>query len=168
MVVTGLNALTWAGMEHGWWGRPGWFALPDEPSALRTAVALVVLATASGNLAELHQVFDHALARLRAAPFVDAARARGEAVLPHLVANLAPAVLDVGATRVAALLSSLVVVEKLLLLPGAGSLLWSACLARDVPLAMGVAIVAAALVASVRLFADLSRLALDPRLRAAG
>jgi ABC-type dipeptide/oligopeptide/nickel transport system permease component len=66
----------------------------------------------------------------------------------------------------AALLGTVVVVEKLLLLNGAGAMLWQACARRDFPLASGITQAAAALVALVRLGAELARIALDPRARA--
>ncbi len=166
LTVTAINATVWALIGAGWIDRPDWFALPDQASALRTALAIVVLAYASGGLAELHQATDAELTRVRRAPFIEAARARGEPVLPHFVSNLLPPLLDLAATRVPAVLSALVVVEKLLLLNGAGAMLWQACLKRDFPLAIGIGLAAAALVAAFRLTIDLARLALDPRLRA--
>lgn len=167
LLVTGLNAGTWALLEAGRIGRPDWFALPDTPSALRTALAVVVLAVASGGLAELHAACDAELGRLVRAPFVEAARARGAPTWPHLLTNVLPPVLDLAASRGAALLGALVVVEKVLLFNGAGALLWQACLQRDVPLAVGVTVAAAAVVAALRLAADLLRIAVDPRLRGA-
>lgn len=162
--VTALNAAVWAGMERGWWDRPEWFALPDTESGVRTALAITVLAVASGNLAHLHTVCEAELRALRAAPFIEAARARGARVTPHLVHNLLPPVLDLAAGRAAALLGTLVVVEKLLLLNGAGAMLWQSCVQRDFPLATGLVLAAAAFAAGVRLAADLARLAVDPRL----
>lgn len=165
-VVTAINALVWHGIGAGWWDRPDFFALPDAPSSMRTAVAITVLAVTSSQLASLHAELEAELTALRAAPFIEAARARGAPTWPHLAGNLLPPLLDFGAGRVAALLGSLVVVEKLLLLNGAGAMLWQACARRDFPLATGLTLAAAALVATTRLLADLARLALDPRLQA--
>lgn len=163
--VVGINAGVWALMERGTLDRPAWFALPDTPSALRTALGVTVLAVASGGLTELHAAFAAEIARLRGAPFVEAARARGAATWPHVLHNLVPPLAEITAARVGAVLGSLVVVEKLLLFPGAGAVLWQACRLRDVPLATGITLVAAAVVAGTRLVADLVRLSVDPRLR---
>lgn len=168
LLVTGLNAGTWSLLERGVIDRPSWFALPDTPSFLRTALAVAVLAVASGGLTEMHAACDAELRRLRAAPFVAAAAARGAPTWPVLLRNLAPALADIAASRVAWLLGSLVVVEKILLFNGAGAALWQACRLRDFPVAVGYALVAAACVAAARLVAELVRLALDPRLRSAG
>lgn len=167
LAVMGLNALTWALLERGLIDRPEWFALPDAPGSVRTALAITVLALASGGLTEMHMVCETELRRLRAAPFVDAARARGAAVWPHLLHNLVPTVATLLASRTATLLGSLVVVEKVLLFSGAGAMLWQACRQRDYPLAIGITLVAAAVVCGARLAADLVRVSIDPRLRSA-
>lgn len=165
VAVTGLNAATWAAVERGWIDRPDWFALPDTPSALRTALAVAVLAVASGGLGELHAAFDGEVRRLRAAPFLEAARARGAPVWPRLLHNLVPPIASVAASRTAYLLGSLVIVEKVLLYNGAGAMLWQAARLRDYPLAIGITLVAAAVVCGARLVGDLVRIAVDPRLR---
>ncbi|MDP2311865.1 MAG: ABC transporter permease [Pseudomonadota bacterium] len=168
VLVMGINAATWALIERGAIARPDWFALPDTPSAVRTALAIGVLAVASGGLTEMHAACDAELRRLRAAPFVDAARARGAPTWPVILHNLVPPLADIAASRAAWLLGSLVVVEKLLLYSGAGAALWQACRLRDYPVAIGITLVAAIVVAGTRLVADLVRLAVDPRLRSAG
>lgn len=165
LLVTGINAAIWALLERGLIERPEWFALPDTPSAVRTALAVGVLAVASGGLTEMHAACDAELRRLRVAPFVDAARARGAAAWPVVLHNLVPHLADLAASRAAWLLGSLVVVEKLLLFSGAGAALWQACRMRDYPVAIGITLVAAIVVAGTRLVADLVRLAVDPRLR---
>lgn len=164
LLVTAINAAVWAAMNRGWIERPAFFALPDQESGLRTVLAVGVVAVASGNLAALYAACTTELDALRSAPFIEAARARGAAIWPHLVWNLLPPLLDLGAGRAAALLGTVVVTEKLLLVNGAGAMLWQACRQRDYPLAMGITLMAAVFVALVRLLADLARLALDPRL----
>lgn len=167
LLVMGLNAATWALLERGLIARPEWFALPDTASTFRTVVAIVVLVVASGGLTEMHAACDAELRRLRVAPFVDAARARGAPTWPIVLHNLVPPLLDIAASRTALLLGSLVVVEKLLLYTGAGAALWQACRLRDYPVAIGITLLAAMVVAGARLFADLLRMAIDPRLRGA-
>jgi peptide/nickel transport system permease protein len=165
VAVMAINATTWALIGRGWIERPDWFALPDTPSGLRTTLAIVVLAVASGSLTEMHAACDSELRKLRAAPFVEAARARGAPTWPVVLHNLAAPLADIAASRAAWLLGSLVVVEKLLLFSGAGAMLWQACRLRDYPVAIGITVAAAAVVAGTRLVADLVRLAVDPRLR---
>jgi peptide/nickel transport system permease protein len=162
--VTVLNEATWALVERGWILRPSWFALPDTPSGLRTGLAVAVLALGSGSLAEVHAAVEDEIVRLRNSSFVDAAEARGAPTAPHVLWNLVPALTTIMANRAAFFVGGLVVVEKVLLLNGAGSMLWQACGARDYPLALGLTLVAAATVCSARLAGDVLRLAVDPRL----
>ena len=41
------------GADHGWIDRPSWFALPAEPSLLRTTLAIGLLAVGSGALSDV-------------------------------------------------------------------------------------------------------------------
>lgn len=165
LLVIGINESAFALIEAGRIDRPEWFALPDQDSWLRTALAITVLAVGSGCLTELHAACEDELVRVRNAGFIDAARARGAPLWPHILPNLIPPLATLAAGRIAFLLGGLVIVEKVLLLNGAGALMWEACLKRDYPLAMGLSIVAALTVALASLLGDLVRVAIDPRLR---
>lgn len=165
LLVLGLNEATWALVQAGRLDRPDWFALPDQPSAVRDALAISVLALGSGALGETHAALEEAVERILRSPFVTAARARGGGVAAVVLRNLVPPLLAVVAQRVAPLLGGLVIAEKVLLMNGAGALLWQACLQRDHPLAMGLGLAGALVVAGAQLLTDLTRLALDPRLR---
>ncbi len=162
-----LNELAFHGMEAGWFGRPGWFALPDTDSALKTALAITVLAVGSGALAEVHAAVEDEMVRLRNAAFVDAAVARGAPVWKHLLWNLLPPLATIAYGRAAFFVGGLVIIEKVLQLNGAGSMLWQACRLRDYPVALGITILAAAAVCGARLLGDLVRISVDPRLREA-
>lgn len=166
LLVSGINEATFAAIGAGWIDRPSWFALPDQPSAMRSALAIAVLAVASGGLTELHLELEGAIDRVRGSGFVDATRARGLPVWPHVGRNLVAPVATAVAGRVAFFVGGLVILERVLLLNGAGAALWQAALLRDHPVAVGVAVLAAAVVAGARLLADLVRIAIDPRLRA--
>lgn len=167
LTVHGLNAGAWALMEAGTIARPGWFALPIEDHPLRWAVAVTLLALGSGALAEVHAESEALLRRIRRSGYVQAARARGAPTLPHVVRNLLPPLTVVIASRAAFFVGGLVILEKILLLNGAGAILWRAALDRDYPLALGITLLAAAVVGLARLAADSARLALDPRRRSA-
>lgn len=165
-LVTGLNTLAWLGMERGLWGRPAWFTLPDTDSALRTTLAIGVLGLFSGSLAEAREGLAAEVEALDRAPFVEAAHARGEAVRPVYVRHLVVPTVRALADRVPALLGSLVVVERMMGLPGAGSALWEACRVRDWPLASALVLGFAAVVVTARLGADVVGVVIDPRRRA--
>ncbi len=161
-----INAFTFWGMEVGYWSRPEWFALPDQPSSFRAILAITLLAVGSGALTELHLEVESALSRIRASGYVDAARARGSSTFGLIAWNLVPPLASLLASRAAFFAGGLVVLERVMLLNGAGSILWRAALIRDYPVAMGVALLAAVWVTGARAAADFTRLAVDPRMRA--
>ncbi len=166
-LVSALNAATFAGIQEGWVDRPDWFALPDQAGLFRSALAVFVLAVASGNVGTISTSFAAEIARARQSPWMEALRARGESVTLPLLANLLPTGLSIAGSRVVYLVGGLVVTEKLLLIQGAGNLLWEACIRRDYPLALGLGLAAGATVLVLRWLADSARIAADPRLRGA-
>ena len=165
--VFGLNSVAWSLMEAGSITRPEWFALPDQASALRTGLAVIILAVRSGSLSEVHKEVENALVEVRQSGFVDAARARGTPLWPHLAWNLIAPLSNIAVSRAAFFVGGLVIIEKVLLLNGAGSILWRAAELRDYDLCLGITLFAALVVTTTRFSADIVRITFDPRLRAA-
>ena len=163
--VMAFNEAAWHLMAAGRIARPGWFALPDQASLLRGALAATVLGLGSGSLAELHAACEDELVRLRSSDFVEAAVARGASTTPHLLWNLVGPLTHLASRRATFLVGGLVIVEKVLLLQGAGALFWDASLGRDYPLAAGLGLAAALVVCTVNLGGDALRLIIDPRAR---
>lgn len=163
LLVAWINTATWSLMQAGAIGRPDWFALPLEDHPLRWALAVTILAVGSGALAEVHSESESLLGRIRGSGYVEAARARGAAVWPHIVRNLLPPLTTLIASRTAFFVGGLVILEKILLLNGLGAILWRAALDRDYPLALGITLVTAGIVAAARLIGDVVRTGLDPR-----
>ncbi|MCO4743422.1 MAG: ABC transporter permease [Proteobacteria bacterium] len=163
--VHGINELTFSLIEAGNIARPAWFALPAEASLVRSTLAIVLLAVGSGSLAEIHQEVEQALLTIRRSGFVDAARSRGEPTTLLIARHLLIPVASLAAARTGFLLGGLVILEKVLLINGAGAILWQAALLRDVPVALGITLFSAATVCLARLAADAVRIGLDPRLR---
>jgi peptide/nickel transport system permease protein len=161
--INGLNAAAFDLMNRGFISRPGWFALPDTDSWLRTALAISLLALGSGALTDLHGQVEDAFVQVRGSGYVDAARARGEPIGPHVAWNLVPMLATLVCSRVAFFVGGTVVLEKVLLLNGVGAVLWQAAQLRDYNVALGITVVLAAVVVSVRVAGDLGKLALDPR-----
>jgi peptide/nickel transport system permease protein len=167
LAVSLINEVTWWAVERHWMARPSWFALPAEPSAVRSAVAVAALAVGSGALAEVHADLEDALVRIRSSPWVDAARARGATPWGAILRAMVPALASTLSDRAALMVGGALVVEQVLLMQGAGAVLWQAARMRDYDLALGVALLAAILVAGTRLVGDGLTLAVDPRLREA-
>jgi len=164
--VVSINEATFYAIEAGWIARPSWFALPLGDSILKSALGVTVLAIGSSALTDVHQASDDELRRIRRSGYVDAARARGAPLWPHVLWNLVPPLTTITVSRTAFFVGGLVVVEKVLQLNGAGAMLWQACRMRDYPLALGLVVGAAAVVCAARLVGDVVRIGVDPRLRA--
>ena len=144
---------------------PAWFPLLMESSSLKSALAVTVLALGSSALTEIHGTAEREIRRIRSSGYVDAARARGAAIWPHTLSNLLPALSTLVSSRAAFFLGGAIIVEKVFGLHGLGDVLWEACRRRDFPLVLGITLLSAAFVCGMRLLADWSRIALDPRQR---
>jgi len=167
LLVHTLNTAAWSLMQAGSIARPGWFALPVEDHPFRWALAVAILAVGSGALAEIHAEAEGLLERIQGSGYVQAARARGAPLWPHVARNLLPPLATILASRAAFFVGGLVILEKILLLNGVGAILWRAAIDRDYPLALGITLLTAAAVGLARLLADAVRLSLDPRRREA-
>lgn len=165
LLITGLNELTFAAMQRGWIDRPGWFSLPDTASLLRDGLAVAVLVWGGGRLASTVAEVRHRMRVLDRSPALDALRARGLPTGPAVAAGVMPVLIALPGQRSAAVLGALVVVEKLFLRPGAGATFWDAVVARDLPLAVGLAVVGAGLAVGLRLLGELGVLWAEPRAR---
>lgn len=164
VAVHGLNAGAFAALQAGA-PRPGWFPLPDAPSLLRTLLALALVAWSAGALGGGVARLRAAVDALRDADWLQAMAVQGTPTTPALLRALLPPVLALGGTQVLRTTGALVVVEKLLGLGGAGDLLWTAALGRDLPLVAALAVGFAVVVGVLRLAFALAERAADPRLR---
>jgi len=101
--------------------------------------------------------------------FIRTARAKGlgkaRVVLRHAVPNaLLPVVAMVG-IDIGILMSGIVVVEAVFGWPGIGQLAWQAIQRVDIPIIMGVTLVAACAIVIGNLIADMVALFIDPRIK---
>lgn len=163
--VLAINAVTWALMERNLIDRPPWFALPAEPGAMRSAVAIVVLAVGSARWSQVSAWARRLLEGLDRASFMEAARSRGQRTMGTTLHHLLVPTARLASEQVPSCFAGLIVVERALGLPGAGTLFWQACAGRDWPVAVGVALGAALLTAAARLVAETVAVVVDPRER---
>jgi peptide/nickel transport system permease protein len=101
--------------------------------------------------------------------FVRTARAKGlskaRVVVRHAVPNaLLPVIAMVG-SDIGMLMSGIVVVESVFGWPGIGQLAWQAIQRVDIPIIMGVTLVAACAIVIGNLIADILALFMDPRIK---
>lgn len=141
----------------------------DTASALLAVSVLPVATIVFGSIAHLVRLIRSGLIEALASDFVERARFTGlgelRLVLRHaLPAAVIPA-LNSAALYVAGLLSGIVVVEKVFAYPGLGMILLQAVDKREVAVVQAISLLAAVLVVTMNLLADLAVVALDPRTR---
>ncbi|MCV6588263.1 MAG: ABC transporter permease [Marinobacterium sp.] len=106
-----------------------------------------------------------------ASDFVQMARLKGvpywQIVFRHALPSAMLPAVNIIALTIAWLLGGVVIIEQVFNYPGIGTLMISAIYDRDLPLVQAIALVLAAIYVGVNLLADLTSLALNPRLRTA-
>ena len=149
-------AVGYVAIENGVWQ---WFHHLILP-------ALTLAAVTTGELARqlrasLHEVMD--------TDYVLAAEARGlsrsRIVMRHGFKNAAVPLVTVLGVRTSQLIGSTVVIERIFLVNGIGSLAVNAVLARDIPVVLGVVVVTSILVLVINVLVDASYPYFVPRLR---
>jgi peptide/nickel transport system permease protein len=145
-------------------------AFANDTAGVLLAVSVLPVATiVFGSIAHLVRLIRSGLIEALASDFVERARFTGlgelRLVLRHaLPAAVIPA-LNSAALYVAGLLSGIVVVEKVFAYPGLGMILLQAVDKREVAVVQAISLLAALLVVTMNLLADLAVVALDPRTR---
>ncbi len=103
------------------------------------------------------------------ADYVDTARAKGltgaQVFLRHVLPNSLISTISIIGVRVSWIIGGTVVVEKIFSVPGLGSLLIDAIVARDLPVIRGLTVFFAILVVIVNLITDICYALADPRVR---
>jgi len=124
---------------------------------------------ALGSLALAMRLIGDALERVVEARPSQAARARGASrarvLMTQGMAEAGTRMVSLAALMLPGLVSGSVLVESIFALPGAGRLFYVAASRRDLPVLLGVSLVAAAATLAASLLADAAHRLLDPRLR---
>jgi len=133
-----------------------------------TSIILPTITLSLPIIGVLSQVLRRQLEEVLEQPFIVTARARGlsdAAVrLRHALRHALIPALTVSGLLVAGLLASAVVVETVFNRQGLGRLMADATANRDVPLVIGIALVAASANVAMNIAVDLLYVAIDPRL----
>lgn len=118
---------------------------------------------------ELIQIMRSAIARTLDEPFTLSARARGISDIAysyhHAIRHASLPVITVTGSIVGSLLTNAFVIEQLFGRTGIGTLTVKAVLLRDIPVVVGVALVAAAIYIAISTLVDILYVLVDPRLR---
>jgi peptide/nickel transport system permease protein len=164
----GLMIALFFGLKLNWFpvsgyvsGVSGFFRTLTLP-ALTLGLSLVVLVTRSLR-SNLIQVLD--------SEYVEAARSRGisewRIIFKHSMRNAVMPTFTILSAVIGFLIGGTVIIEQVFQIPGVGSLLVQAILARDYSLVQALALIAGTLVVMASLFTDILQAVLDPRVRLA-
>lgn len=145
----------------------GWF--PVSGAGSFSALVLPALALAIPLGAYLTQVFREGTERSLEVPYSTTARSRGISDtglrVHHSLRHGVLPVITLSGLVVGSLLGGAVITEQVFGRPGLGQVTVAAVHAKDVPVILGVAIVATAAFVIATTIADLLRLLVDPRIR---
>ena len=145
----------------------GWHLLPPSGSHGWQALILPSVALAMPVAAVLSQVLRQALEDILEQPFIAMARARGMSEtgvrLKHALRHALVPLVTLSGFVFASLLGGAVVIELLFSRQGIGRLMLDSAVSKDVPLLLGITLLAATIYAVVNLFVDLINHWVDPR-----
>ncbi|MBJ6133817.1 ABC transporter permease [Ochrobactrum sp. Q0168] len=174
--VSSAIELTFASMPTFWLGlllltifsyKLGW--LPAISRTHPLALVLPALTLALPLAGSMTQVLRQALEEGLDQPFVLSARARGlgdwSIRTGHVLRHALPPYLTMAGYLVGSLLGGTVITEMLFNRQGIGKLLLHAVLGQDLPVVMGVVLLAALVFVTINLIVDLLHPFIDPRLR---
>ena len=162
-----INALIYMQLEGGGCMGPSWYPIPTyqaiSESLAPFSFAMISISLGDGLFIDLFNALRAELRSVSGAQYMNAVRAKGAPVLPHMVKNLIVPTLSIFTARLPLVLSAVVVVEYIFTLDGSGYLLLEAARVRDVPLVVGVSLFFIAAVICMNLILDLVKAAVDPR-----
>ncbi len=168
--LAGILLVTVFAVRLGWLPSGGWVPPAQDPQAFLRHLVLPVVALGVVQAAVLTRYVRSAVLDVLREDYVRTARAKGlgpfRALTRHGFRNAAIPVVTVLGLQVATLLIGAVVVERIFVIPGLGSLLLDGTANRDLLLVQGVVMVLVLAVLLVNLVVDLLYSVIDPRLRA--
>ncbi|MFJ7883444.1 ABC transporter permease [Pseudomonas sp. NPDC096917] len=148
----------------------GWHLLPPSGSNGWRALILPSIALALPVAAVLSQVLRQSLEDILEQPFIAMARARGMSEtgvrLKHALRHALVPLVTLSGFVFASLLGGAVVIELLFSRQGIGRLMLDAAVSKDVPLLLGITLLAATIYVAVNFLVDLINHLVDPRAKA--
>jgi peptide/nickel transport system permease protein len=159
--------------------RLGWLPAMGMTSITGDAAPMIVLrhlilpafANSIISMAVIARIVRSNMLETLVQPYILAARARGlswtRQVLVHAFRNVLPDAINIAGLQVGFLFGGALFVEVVFAWPGIGYLIYSSIQARDYVTLQASVLVVSAVFVLVNLVADMARMALDPRERAA-
>ena len=168
--LAGILLITVFSVTLGWLPANGWTPPAQDPVMFLRQLALPAISLGLVQAAVLSRYVRSSVIDVLREDYLRTARAKGlrpwPALLRHGLRNAAVPVVTVLGLQLATLLVGAVVIERVFVIPGLGSLLLDAVATRDLLVVQDVVMVLVVAVLLVNLLVDLLYLAIDPRLRA--
>lgn len=169
--LVGVLLVALFAVKLGWFPSGGWAAPVEGLGAFAERLVLPAVALGSVQAAIVTRYVRSAVLEIMREDFLRTARAkgltRGQALVRHGLRNAGVPVATVIGVQLAAMLIGSVVVERVFVIPGLGSLLVDSVSNRDLLGVQAVVVVLVLLVVVINFLVDLAYTVLDPRLRKA-
>lgn len=169
--LAGILLITLFAVRLGWLPANGWTAPSEDPGMFLRQLTLPALSLGLVQAAVLTRYVRSAVLDVLREDYLRTARAKGltpyRALLRHGLRNAAVPVVTVLGLQLATLLIGAVVVERVFVVPGLGSLLLDAVSTRDLIVVQDVVMLLVVAVLLVNFVVDVLYVLIDPRLRRA-
>ncbi|MFJ6417737.1 ABC transporter permease [Paeniglutamicibacter sp. NPDC091659] len=169
--LLGILLVSFVSLRLGWLPANGWTPPGQDFGDFLRRIILPVTALAGVQSAILMRYVRSAVLEVMHEDYLRTARAKGlspaRALLKHGLRNAAIPVLTVTSVQFAALIIGAVVIERVFVIPGLGSMLLTAVGNRDLLTVQSVVMVLVAITLIINLVVDVLYTVLDPRIRAA-
>ncbi|HHU11261.1 MAG TPA: ABC transporter permease [Intrasporangiaceae bacterium] len=170
--LAGILLIAVLAVQLGWLPAGGWVPPARDPGDFLRHLILPALSLGMVQGAVLTRYVRSSVIDVMREDYIRTARAKGlrplPALLKHGLRNAAIPVVTVLALQLATLLIGAVVVERVFVIPGLGSLLLDSVSNRDLLMVQNVVMVLVVAVLLVNLLVELLYVVIDPRLRVAG
>ena len=167
--LVGMLLVTIFSVRLGWFPAGGWVAPSDDFLEFLRHVTLPALALGAVQAAVLTRYVRSAVLEILREDFIRTARSKGlrphQALVVHGLRNAAVPVLTVTGVQLAAMLVGAVVIERVFVINGLGSMLLDRVGSRDMVAVQGIVMVLVLLVLVINTLVDVLYTAIDPRLR---
>ncbi|MDX3225077.1 ABC transporter permease [Streptomyces sp. ME19-01-6] len=167
--LAGILLITVFAVGLGWVPANGWTPPVQDPVLFLKQLVLPALSLGLVQAAVLTRYVRSAVLDVLREDYLRTARAKGlrptQALLRHGLRNAAVPVVTVLALQLATLLVGSVVIERVFVIPGLGSLLLDSVSNRDLIVVQDVVMIIAVAVLLVNFLVDMVYLLIDPRLR---
>lgn len=170
--LTGLLAIAIFAVRLSWLPSGGWVAPAEDPVQFVEHLVLPATALGLAQAAVLARYVRTAVLDVLREDYMRTARAKGltpyRALIRHGLRNAAIPVGTVLGLQLATLLVGAIIVERIFVIPGLGSLVLDGVANRDLLLVQGAVMVLVAAVLVVNFLVDVFYVLVDPRLRTTG